>query len=55
MSFTIFLIGLLMLVGGVAWGMFAMGLAPIYIGIVCLIALGIGIMAAVSRTRAKDL
>ncbi|GAA0769668.1 hypothetical protein LRH25_02460 [Ideonella azotifigens] len=54
MSFAIFLIGLVLLVAGVAWGMVAVGIAPLYIGITCLIVLGIGIMSAVSRTRTKD-
>ena len=54
MSFAIFLIGLALLVGGVAWAMFTAGIAPVYIGITCVIVLGIGIMAAVSRTRTKD-
>lgn len=54
MSFALFLVGLVLLVAGIAWGLSTMGLAPVYIGIACLIALGLGIMAAVSRTRAKD-
>lgn len=54
MSFALYIIGLLVLVGGIAWGMSIAGLAHVYIGIACLIVLGIGIMAAVSRTRTKD-
>lgn len=54
MSFALFLIGLALLVGGVAWAMVTAGVAPVYIGITCIIVLGIGIMAAVSRTRTKD-
>ncbi|SOY71381.1 conserved hypothetical protein; putative exported protein [Cupriavidus phytorum] len=54
MSFALYIIGLLVLVGGIAWGLSTAGLAPVYIGIACLIVLGIGIMAAVSRTRTKD-
>lgn len=54
MSFAIFLIGLALLVGGVAWAMITAGIAPLYVGITCVIALGIGIMAAVSKTRTKD-
>lgn len=54
MSFALFLIGLALLVGGVAWAMITAGIAPVYIGITCLIVLGIGTMAAVSRTRTKD-
>jgi hypothetical protein len=54
MSFALFLIGLALLIGGVAWGLITAGVAPLYVGIVSLIVLGIGIMAAVSRTRTKD-
>ncbi|GJG94403.1 hypothetical protein [Cupriavidus pauculus] len=54
MSFALYVIGLLLLVGGIAWGMSVAGLAPVYIGIACVIVLGIGIMSAVSRTRTKD-
>lgn len=54
MSFALFLIGLLLLVGGIAWALSVAGLAPVYIGIACLIVLGLGVMAAVSRTRSKD-
>ncbi len=54
MSFALFLIGLALLVGGIAWGMVTAGVAPLYVGITCIIVLGIGIMTAVSRTRTKD-
>lgn len=54
MSFALYLIGLLLLVGGVGWGLMTVGLAPVYIGVICVIVLGVGIMMAVSRTRTKD-
>lgn len=54
MSFALFLIGLLVLVGGIAWAMITAGVAHVYVAIACVIVLGIGIMAAVSRTRTKD-
>jgi hypothetical protein len=54
MSFALYLMGVLLLVGGIAWGLSTAGLAPVYIGIACLIVLGLGVMAAVSRTRSKD-
>jgi hypothetical protein len=54
MSFALFLVGLLLLVGGIAWGLITVGVAEIYVAIACVIVLGLGIMAAVSRTRAKD-
>jgi len=54
MSFALYIVGLVLLVGGIAWGLVTAGLAPVYVGITCLIVLGIGIMMAVSRTRTKD-
>lgn len=54
MSFALYMIGLVLLVAGVAWGLSMAGLAPVYIGIASVIVLGIGIMMAVSRTRLKD-
>lgn len=54
MSFALYMVGLALLVGGIAWGLITAGLAAIYVGIACLIVGGIGVMMAVSRTRAKD-
>jgi hypothetical protein len=54
MSFALSMIGLVLLVGGIAWGLVTAGLAVAYVGIACLIVAGIGIMVAVSRTRNKD-
>jgi hypothetical protein len=54
MSLGIYLLGLAVLIGGIAWGLFVAGLTLTYIAIACLIIGGIGIMMAVSRTRAKD-
>jgi hypothetical protein len=54
MSFALFMLGLAVLVGGIAWGLVTAGVATTYVGIACLVVAGIGIMAAVSRTRAKD-
>ncbi len=54
MSFALYMIGLAVLVGGIAWALVAAGIGSTYIAIACLIVAGIGIMTAVSRTRAKD-
>lgn len=54
MSFALYLVGLLLLIGGIAWGLTTAGVSQVYIGIACLIVLGLGIMTAVSRTRTKD-
>jgi hypothetical protein len=54
MSFALYLVGLAVLLGGIAWGLVMAGLAVAYVVITCLIVGGLGIMMAVSRTRAKD-
>ena len=54
MSFFLYLLGLAVLVGGIAWALITAGVATTYIAIACLIVAGIGIMMAVSRTRTKD-
>lgn len=55
MSFAIYLAGFIIFTGGVAWALSAAHVAPLYILITALILLGLGIMAAVSKTRAKDI
>jgi Zn-dependent protease with chaperone function len=54
MSFALYMFGLIVLLAGIAWGLVSAGLAVTYIIIACLIVAGLGIMMAVSRTRAKD-
>ncbi|MEO6277908.1 hypothetical protein [Roseateles sp.] len=54
MSFVLYLLGLAVLLGGIAWALITAGLAATYVAIACLIVAGIGIMMAVSRTRLKD-
>ena len=54
MSFALYMIGFLIFLGGVDWGAVVAGVPHLYIGIVCLVILGIGIFSAVSKTRSKD-
>ena len=54
MSFALFIVGLLVLLAGVAWALITAGLSATYVAIACLIVAGIGIMMAVSKTRSKD-
>lgn len=54
MSFALYVLGLAVLLGGIAWALIAAGIAATYVAIACLIVAGIGIMMAVSRTRLKD-
>lgn len=54
MSFPIYLIGFLLVIGGVAWGLSVAGIPTLYIVIACVIMLGIGILSGVAKTRQKD-
>ena len=54
MSFMLYVIGFLIFTAGVAWGMSAAGISSVWIGIVCVILLGLGILTGVSKTRSKD-
>ncbi len=54
MSFALYIIGFLVFIGGVAWALTTAHVPTLYILIVCMILLGLGIMAAVSKTRTRD-
>lgn len=54
MSFALYLIGFLIFMGGVAWALVTAGVPHLYVGIACLILLGLGILTGVSKTRARD-
>ena len=54
MSFVLYILGLVLVIGGIAWALVAAHVATTYVAIVCLIVAGIGVMMAVSRTRLKD-
>ena len=54
MSFLLFLCGVAIAIGGVAWGLSAAGAPTSWIGIACMILLGIGIVVGVRSERPKD-
>jgi hypothetical protein len=54
MSFGLYLIGFVIFIGGVAWGMDRAGVSPVWIGITAVILFGLGMVSGVGRTRAKD-
>lgn len=53
-SFAIYLVGMLVLIGGLAYGASLAGLAMQWIVVGVIVLLGIGIVTAVSRTKSKD-
>ncbi|HVZ42398.1 MAG TPA: hypothetical protein VHA82_01200 [Ramlibacter sp.] len=54
MSFALYMFGFIIFIAGVAWACVVAGVPQLYIIIGVVILLGIGILTAVSRTRAKD-
>ncbi len=54
MSFLLYIVGLVLLIGGLAWGLVTAHVASTYVAIICLVVAGLGVMMAVSRTRQKD-
>jgi hypothetical protein len=54
MSFVLYMVGVAVLLGGVAWALILAGVAATYIAIACMVLAGLGIMGAVARTRMKD-
>ncbi|HUF11346.1 MAG TPA: hypothetical protein VMO47_18635 [Rhodothermales bacterium] len=54
MSFTLYVLGFLVVIAGVGWGLVEAGLPTKWVIIVSVILLGIGILSGVSRTRRRD-
>lgn len=54
MSFALYLIGFIVLIAGIAWGLVLAGVPSVYVGVACLILTGIGIISGVAKTRSKD-
>lgn len=53
-SFSIYLAGMFVLIGGLAYGAHLAGLAPQWIAVGVIVLLGLGIVKAVARTRRPD-
>ncbi len=54
MNFMLYMFGLLFVVLGLAYGASRLGIGQTWITIGVVIVIGLGIMAAVSKTRQKD-
>jgi membrane-bound acyltransferase YfiQ involved in biofilm formation len=54
MTFTLYLIGFLILIAGIAWGLTVAGVPQVYVMIACVILLGLGLATGAARTRSKD-
>lgn len=52
-NFALYMIGVLFVVGGVAYGAFLLGVEPAWIGVGIVVIIGLGIMAGVAQTRRR--
>lgn len=53
-SFAMYVVGMVVLIGGLAYGAHLAGLAPQWIAVGAIVLIGLGIVMAVSKTRQKD-
>ncbi|MGB3627595.1 MAG: hypothetical protein WA989_17330 [Henriciella sp.] len=53
-SFVLYLVGFLLLMGGLVWAAIALGVPGQWVAIGAVVLLGIGVITAVTNTRAKD-
>jgi ABC-type multidrug transport system permease subunit len=54
-AFALYMIGFLMIIGGLGYGAFRLGVPHVWIIIGTIIVLGIGFTTGASRTRRRDL
>ena len=55
MSFMLYVVGFLIVIGGVAWGLLRAGVPTTWVIIASIVLFGVGILTGVSRTRSRDL
>lgn len=53
-SFTLYLTGFLILITGLAYGAYELGVQPVWIGTGAVVLVGFGIITAVNKTRRRD-
>ena len=54
MSFGIYIIGFLLVVGGLIYGAVLLHMPPHWIAVLTLVLLGLGVVSGVKNTRQKD-
>ncbi|WP_186310703.1 hypothetical protein [Paraburkholderia sp. BCC1886] len=54
MTLIIYLVGWIILIGGVSWGLMAMHVAQHTIAIVAVIMLGVAVITGATRVRSRD-
>ena len=54
MSFSLYVLGFVIFIGGVVWLLITLGVSTTYVFIAAMILLGLGVATGAARTRAKD-
>lgn len=55
MSFALYVVGFLIVIAGVAWGLVRAGVPTVWVIIASVILFGLGVLTGVTRTRSRDL
>ncbi len=53
-NFFVYMIGVVLVVGALAYGASLLGLSSTWIAVIALIGIGLGVMGAIVKTRQKD-
>jgi hypothetical protein len=53
-NMSLYIIGIVVLIAGLAWGAVRLGIPTVWIGIGAVIVLGIGLVSAVGNTRRRE-
>jgi hypothetical protein len=53
-NFFVYMIGVILLVGALAYGASLLGLSSTWIAVIAMAALGLGVMGAIVKTRQKE-
>ncbi|WP_164707979.1 hypothetical protein [Paraburkholderia phosphatilytica] len=54
MTLVIYLVGWLILIGGISWALVSLHVSQLHVGIVAVILLGIAVITGATRTRNRD-
>ncbi len=53
-NMSLYVVGIIVLIAGLAWGAVRLGIPTVWIGIGAVVVLGIGLVSAVGNTRQRE-
>lgn len=53
-AFSLYVLGFLVTLGGLAYGAYLLNVPPTWIGVGALVMIGVGVMSGVANTKRKD-